>query len=117
METIKRPVGVWIVFILNLPLAVSILFGLDSILIGQVSIQLITSLIIQALNLIGAIYLFRMRKESIYFFATAFLVNIAASFINGFHGKWSVLAYALGWGISAIIIWYTWSLKKKNLLK
>lgn len=117
MGIAKRPVGVWIIFILNVPLVVSVLFGLYSILIGQSSLQLFASLIIQVLNLIGAIYLFRMRKESIYLFAAALLINIGTSITNGFQNKWYLLAYVLGWGISMIFIWYVWSLIKKNLVK
>lgn len=79
--------------------------------------------VITLCNLTGAILLFMLRRQAIYFFATAFLsalcftgYQIVAKNWFGAVGGAGMVGAFFGWGINLAIIGYVWSLVRKDIL-
>ena len=124
----KRPINVWIICIFYLLSAGWTLLSYYLIHLGLIplneaqegyfrsltSFDYGSTIVISASNLLGAVFLFRLRKEALHFFVVALLASlvvtgyqIAAKNWIGSIGAPGFVGVMFGWGISVAIIVYS----------
>ena len=135
---VKRPALVWVIFILYLLSAGWVILSFALIHSGAIPLneaqqeyfgsQAILDygaiLVCGALNLAGAIFLFRLKKPAFHLFATAFGLGLA---VTGYHivaknwlgavGVPALVGAVTSWGISIAIIVYSKRLISKGVLR
>ncbi len=134
----KRPVLVWVISICYFLSAGWTLLSVALILSGamppnEAQKQYFQSLsafdhgstiVISGANLLGAVFLFLLKKQAFYLFSGAFTVGIALTVIQIFTKNWlgaigipGFIGALLGWGIIVAIILYSRSLITKGVLR
>jgi hypothetical protein len=137
-ELRKRPKLVWVIsiwYILSLgwtALSLALIYG-GVIQINEAqktyfdslnTLTRILTIFIYTLNVIGAILLFLLRRYAYYCFLTAFAIGIFSTIYQTIYNNWFSAINGLGLiGLvfsclfNIAIIYYSWSLIKKNILK
>jgi len=74
----------------------------------------VTTVVIAASNLVGAVLLFRLKREAFHFFLAAFMVSLALAGYQALAKNWigaiggpGLVGTVLGWGTSVAIIIYS----------
>ncbi|MEO0367408.1 MAG: hypothetical protein AAF197_01335 [Pseudomonadota bacterium] len=129
MKTIKRPILVWIIFILFFLsfivsfAAATVTFKSMPSVFGQLSgFEIGVSAISGVLNFIAAIQLFRLRANAIWLFFCAFVISALPAIIDFLNGSLSNNYDLLSWGtIVGLMFWvglfgYLWHLRRNSVL-
>ena len=132
----KRPLFIWLIFISYIVSAIFTLlsyilitFNFVPVFVGSETISnstthadFIFELIISLLNLIGAIWLFQLKRKSFNIFIIVLILNLTASAYHmfkdtsfGFAGL-GIIGEAIGWLTTIIIIYYIKKYIKEGVL-
>jgi len=84
----------------------------------------IITILIVCCNLIATVLLFLFRKQSFYFYSTAFVVSLLTTFAHAMTKGWlqavagaGFMGYVIGIGIPIAVITYSYRLMKKGVLR
>ena len=140
MKDKKRPILVLVILIFFLVTVVSTLLSLYLIYVGKISlvdmpgirfksltfIDIGLSLFVGLTNLTGALLLFFLRKQALYFFVVSLIVNLSVFSwqiisrgmkLLGAISLDGLIGMAIAWAILIAICLYTWRLKKTGVLE
>ena len=133
----KRPVLVWVISIyylisagftiLSIVLIYSGLIPVDGVqkeyFDGLTLFDHISTVLIGSLNLLGAVFLFILRKHAFHLFLAGFVAGLIATAYHILAKNWietigtaGFIGAAIGWGISISIIFYTKRLSNRKIL-
>ena len=136
-ESKKRPGWVWAISIFSFFSAAFTLFGFYLIYSGKIPLQpaqkayfesltfvdMSLTILIGLTNLIGAVLLFRLRKQSFYLFAISLVANLSMTawhiFSKGFIAAMpsgGLIGMLIGWGMLVAVCVYTKKLEKTGVL-
>ncbi|MBT5705818.1 hypothetical protein OAH36_05310 [Verrucomicrobia bacterium] len=134
---VKRPVLVWVISIfylisagftiLSLVLIYSGLIPVNEVqkayFDGLTPIDHISTVLIGSLNLLGAVFLFILRKHAFHFFLAGFVAGLMTTTYHIIAKNWietigtaGFIGAAIGWGISISIILYSKRLRNRGIL-
>lgn len=132
----RRPVWVWLIVIFFFLVSLATLASFLGIRSGAIeineskrayidglsTIDYAASLLLTCLNLLAAVLLFRLRKEALYLFVCALVLNVLLTTWHVFTKGLAAVAsgglttIVLGFGLPCLICYYTWRLKSKQVL-
>jgi hypothetical protein len=127
----RRPVWVTIIFLYEILGALLVLGGLYLVVSGKTppipglgTYELVVTIVLGLLNLIGSLYLFLLKKNAIWFYVVALVANIlftaqlyfAKEFLQGELSPPGILQMLFSWVIALAIIIYIHRLTQRGVL-
>jgi hypothetical protein len=137
-ESTKRPKLVWVITLFYILSAGWTLLSFSLIYSGaipinkaqevyfgsQTTIDTMLTLAMVSLNTLGAIFLFLLRRHALHFFLSAFSIGLLMTVYHILFKNWlgaidrpGLVGALTGWIISISIIFYTYKLIKREILK
>ncbi len=125
MTPTKRPLGVWLILAFYVLGMGFICFEVVSFApyFPQLEILALNAIFAGALNLIGAVLLFRLRKAAVLFFAVSFVFSTAASIPGVLRSNWKAIDFAnlseraIGILVALAILLYAMRLRRRGALR
>ena len=121
----KRPLGVWLIlafYVLGMGFVCFEVLSFAAYL-PNLKILALNAIFVSALNLTGAVLLFRLRKAAVPFFAVAFLYSTVASIPSVLRANWKAIDLgnlgdmAIGILVSFAILFYAMRLRQRGILR
>ena len=125
MTPTKRPLGVWLIlafYVLGMGFVCFEVLSFASYL-PNLKILALNAIFVSALNLTGAVLLFRLRKAAVMLFAVAFIYSIAAIIPSALRSNWKTIDLAnlgdmaIGILVSLAILSYAMRLRQRGILR
>ena len=125
MTLTKRPLGVWLILAFYLLGMGFVCFEVLSFAsyFPNLEILALNAIFVSALNLTGAVLLFRLRKAAVLLFAVAFVYSTAASIPGVLRSNWKAIdpanlaSVAVGILVSLAILFYAMRLRQRGILR
>ncbi len=125
MTLTKRPLGVWLILAFYLLGMGFVCFEVLSFAayLPNLKILALNAIFVSALNLTGAVLLFRLRKAAVLLFAVAFVYSTAASIPGVLRSNWKAIdpanlaSVAVGILVSLAILFYAMRLRQRGILR
>ncbi len=125
MTPTKRPLGVWLIlacYVLGTGFVCVELLRLVSYF-PNLGLLALSAIFVGALNVAGAVLLFRLRKVAVLFFAVALALSTAASIPGVLRSNWkeidpaNLASVVIGMLISLAILLYAMRLRQRGILR
>jgi hypothetical protein len=125
MTPAKRPLGVWLIlafYVLGMGFICFEVLSFASYF-PQLEVLALNAIFAGALNLIGAVLLFRLRKAAVLFFAVSFVYSTAASIPGVLRSNWKAIdpanlgERAIGILVALAILFYAMRLRQRGILR
>ena len=125
MTLTKRPLGVWLILAFYLLGMGFVCFEVLSFAayLPNLKILALNAIFVSALNLTGAVLLFRLRKAAVLLFAVAFVYSTAASIPGVLRSNWKAIdpanlaSVAVGIVVALAILFYAMRLRQRGILR
>lgn len=125
MTPTKRPLGVWLIlafYVLGMGFVCFEVLSFASYF-PNLEILALNAIFVSALNLTGAVLLFRLRKAAVVFFAVALVFSTGASIPGVLRLNWKAIdaanvgGVAIGILVSLAILAYAMRLRQRGILR